>query len=74
MIDRLIDDIVRDDQCNECDITLRDVQHVKESFLTILTGIFHHRIDYPGYDFKAIASDSRGPAVQNHDSEQTTSV
>jgi putative nucleotidyltransferase with HDIG domain len=59
MIDRLIDDIVRDDQCNECDITLRDVQLVKESFLKILTGIFHHRIDYPGYDFKATASDSR---------------
>ena len=74
MIDRLVDDIVRDDQCNECDITLRDVQHVKESFLKILTGIFHHRIDYPGYDFKAIGSDSRGPDVQNHDSEPATSV
>lgn len=59
MIDRLIDDIVRDDQCNECDITLRDVQLVKESFLKILTGIFHHRIDYPGYDFKATVRDSR---------------
>jgi hypothetical protein len=74
MIDRLVDDIVADNQLNECDITLRDVQNVKQSFLKILTGIFHHRIDYPGYDFKRIGSDSKGSAVQNPDPEQTTPV
>jgi cyclic-di-AMP phosphodiesterase PgpH len=52
MIDRLVDAIVQDNQLNECDITLREIQLVKDSFFTILTGIFHHRIDYPGYDFK----------------------
>src|SRR5881296_1285951 len=33
------------------DITLREVRLVKESFFKILTGIYHRRIDYPGYDF-----------------------
>jgi cyclic-di-AMP phosphodiesterase PgpH len=65
MIDHLVDEIVSDNQLNECDITLRDVQLVKEGFYKILTGTFHHRIDYPGYDFKGASSDSEKNAIQN---------
>jgi putative nucleotidyltransferase with HDIG domain len=67
MICHLVDDIVSDNQLNECDITLKDVQLVKESFCKILTGTFHHRIDYPGYDFKGAGSDSEKNAVQDTD-------
>jgi len=74
MIDRLVDDIVRDNQLNECDITLRDVQRVKESFAKILTGIFHHRIDYPGYDFKNVGTEAEKPAAGNSGPEQTAAV
>jgi cyclic-di-AMP phosphodiesterase PgpH len=74
MIDRLVDDIVRDNQLNECDITLRDVQRVKESFLKILAGIFHHRIDYPGYDFKNVGTESGKSAAGDSGPEQTTAV
>lgn len=52
MIDRLTDSIVSDGQLDDCDITLREIQLVKASFFKVLAGIFHHRIDYPGYDFK----------------------
>ncbi len=58
MINRLVNEIVSDNQFDECDITFRDVQRIKESFLKILTGIFHHRIDYPGYDFKNVGEES----------------
>ena len=54
MIDRLVDGIVEEDQFDECDITLRDIRDVKDSFFKILTGVFHRRIDYPDYDFKSI--------------------
>jgi cyclic-di-AMP phosphodiesterase PgpH len=74
MIHRLVDGIVSDNQLDECDITLRDVRLVKESFRKILTGIFHHRIDYPGYDFKRIREDSEKTAVQDPDHEQTEAV
>jgi cyclic-di-AMP phosphodiesterase PgpH len=67
MIHHLVDDIVRDNQLNECDITFRDVQLVKESFCKILIGTFHHRIDYPGYDFKGAGSDSEKNAFQDTD-------
>ena len=74
MIDRLVDDIVHDNQFDECDITLRDIRLVKESFLKILTGIFHHRIDYPGYDFKHAGDESKGSAAQNSSPEPTAAV
>ena len=65
MINRLIDEIVADDQFDECDITLRDVRLVKGSFFKILTGFYHRRIDYPGYDFKSIGNQPEKALVQN---------
>jgi membrane-associated HD superfamily phosphohydrolase len=51
MINRLIDDILADRQLDECDITMREIYLLKESFLRGLTGIHHRRVEYPGYDF-----------------------
>ena len=52
MIARIVDAIVADGQLDECDIALGDVRRVKDSFFKIIAGSFHHRIEYPGYDFK----------------------
>jgi hypothetical protein len=30
---------------------MRELSIVSESFVKVLTGIHHHRIAYPGYDF-----------------------
>jgi len=54
MIDRLVDSVLADNQLDECDITLREIGLVKESFFKILTGLYHRRLDYPGYDFKSV--------------------
>jgi len=58
MIDRVVDDIVADGQFDECDIALRDIRRVKDSFFKIIAGSLHHRIEYPGYDFKNKKEDS----------------
>ncbi|MCB0729150.1 MAG: HDIG domain-containing protein, partial [Ignavibacteriae bacterium] len=34
-------------ELDECDLTLKDLTKIKESFLKILVGIHHHRIKYP---------------------------
>ena len=41
-----------DDQLSMCDLTLNDLRIISKSFNLVLTGSFHHRIDYPGMDFK----------------------
>ncbi|MBD3328583.1 HDIG domain-containing protein, partial [Candidatus Peregrinibacteria bacterium] len=39
---------MRDGQLDQADLTLRDLSRICEEFLTILIGVHHHRIDYPG--------------------------
>lgn len=34
-------------ELDECDLTLKDLTKIKESFLKVLVGIHHHRIKYP---------------------------
>ena len=74
MISRLVDEIVNDNQFDDCDITFRDVQRIKESFFKILTGIFHHRIDYPGYDFKNVGEESGNASGRNTGPEPAKTV
>jgi putative nucleotidyltransferase with HDIG domain len=45
---KIINGIFVDGQLDECDLTLRDLHLIANNFGRILTGIFHHRVDYPG--------------------------
>ncbi|MDI6722751.1 MAG: HDIG domain-containing protein [Candidatus Aenigmarchaeota archaeon] len=51
LVDRIINHIFLEGQLEECELTLKDIYEVKKRFTYILTGIFHKRIDYPGFDF-----------------------
>jgi len=46
MINRLVDERFNDGQLDESPLTLKDLEKIKESFLTILAGTFHTRVDY----------------------------
>jgi putative nucleotidyltransferase with HDIG domain len=46
-VQKIITGIFVDGQLDECDLTLRDLHLIANSFVRILTGIFHHRVDYP---------------------------
>lgn len=74
MIDRIVDSIVLDNQLDECDITMREIHLVKESFLKVLTGIFHRRIDYPGYDFTSAGDENEKKLVQSAGSKQAKAI
>ncbi|HJQ69786.1 MAG TPA: HDIG domain-containing protein [Blastocatellia bacterium] len=56
MIDMIITRIRDDGQLDECDITLRELKLVSDSFVKVVMGIHHHRIAYPGYDFNRAGS------------------
>ncbi len=43
----LIMDRFRTGELNECDLTLKDLETIKETFVHVLTGHFHSRIEYP---------------------------
>jgi membrane-associated HD superfamily phosphohydrolase len=47
IVNKIIDQRVSDGQLSECDLTLRDLDLVRETFVSVLKGVFHPRIKYP---------------------------
>ncbi len=52
LVDKIINNIFIDGQLDECELTLRDIYTIKNRFTYILNGIFHRRIEYPGFDLE----------------------
>ena len=42
-----IERIYTDGQLDDCELTLKNLNTIAETFTRILNGIFHHRVDYP---------------------------
>ncbi len=47
LVEDLVDKKFREGELNECDISLRELNQIKEAFVPILLGIHHLRIEYP---------------------------
>jgi putative nucleotidyltransferase with HDIG domain len=46
VVNRIIDDRIKDGQLDECDMTMRDLERVRKIFVELLTSIYHPRVDY----------------------------
>jgi hypothetical protein len=51
MIQTIVDDCLRDGQFDECDLTMRDLAIIVDTLERTVSRIYHHRIDYPGFEF-----------------------
>jgi cyclic-di-AMP phosphodiesterase PgpH len=51
MIHQIASRVVLDGQLDECDLTFADLERIEEAFHRALVSMYHHRVDYPGYDF-----------------------
>jgi cyclic-di-AMP phosphodiesterase PgpH len=47
MVERIIRERLEDGQFDECDLTLRDLEQIREAFIAQLLGMYHRRIEYP---------------------------
>src|SRR3954464_5080931 len=47
MVTRIIEERITDDQFDECDLTLRDIERIREAFVKQLLGMYHQRVAYP---------------------------
>jgi putative nucleotidyltransferase with HDIG domain len=61
MVARIIRERLEDGQFDECDLTLRDLEHIREAFVAQLLGMYHRRIAYP--QNKIVEIESRRAAV-----------
>ncbi|MFQ5679355.1 MAG: HD family phosphohydrolase [Gemmatimonadota bacterium] len=47
LVDRLVEARLEEGQLDQSPLTLRDLGIVRNEFARVLTGLYHHRIDYP---------------------------
>ena len=47
MVQKIINKVFSDGQLDECELTLKDLHEIAKSFNKTLSGIFHHRVEYP---------------------------
>ncbi|MDV3428689.1 MAG: HDIG domain-containing protein [Bacillota bacterium] len=47
MVNNIIKDRLNDGQLDNCDITLKDLNKIREAFYKVLSGVYHQRIEYP---------------------------
>jgi hypothetical protein len=47
MVSQIIEERLSDGQLNECDLTIRDLDRIREAFVGQLVGMYHERIAYP---------------------------
>ena len=67
-----IEGIYMDGQLDECELTLSNLNTIAETFTKILTGIFHHRVDYPETSPKE--SDGKKDIYENTNRKQTIQI
>ena len=53
LIRRLIKEKLNDGQMDECNLTLKELDTIGDSFVHIMSGIYHSRIEYPEKDLRA---------------------
>ena len=47
LVQNIINDRFQSGELEDCPLTLKDLALIRESFVQILIGVFHHRVEYP---------------------------
>lgn len=62
MINRIISSVMADDQFSECPLTFREIHIIADTFVRVLLGIHHQRIEYPQTAGISVGQEPRRPA------------
>lgn len=57
LIRKIIKDKLDDGQLDNCDLTLKDMNEIANAFMTVLSGFFHERTEYPDLEKKTNLSE-----------------
>ncbi|MDQ7041611.1 MAG: HDIG domain-containing protein [Rhodothermus sp.] len=67
LIDQIFRDRIDDGQLDDTDLTFRDLQKIKETFLQMLLAIYHIRVKYPGSEDQESSEKSEASAASTQD-------
>ncbi len=71
LVRKLVKQHLSDGQLDECPLTLRDLNTISDSFVQVLSGIFHSRIEYP--ENLPEGSDEHGTGNNQRESQDSNS-
>ncbi|PJB80403.1 MAG: hypothetical protein CO090_04240 [Acidobacteria bacterium CG_4_9_14_3_um_filter_49_7] len=71
LVNRIIKDLIDDNQFSDCDLTFKELDLIAASFLRSIAASFHTRIDYPGFDFNEENAELEGNDRSDKDSESS---
>lgn len=60
VVDTIVDEVVRDGQLDDTELTLADLSRVREAFFQVLSNIFHRRVEYPDFNFDRSGQSGKG--------------
>ncbi len=63
-VQKIINKVFSDGQLDECELTLKDLHKIAKSFNKTLSGIFHHRVEYPAIITKTAKKGGNGNTDQ----------
>lgn len=53
LVDTIVDNLMKDKQLNDTNLTLKDIETIRNTFKRRLMNIYHTRIEYPGVGIRA---------------------
>ena len=65
IVHKIVDSVIADGQLDECDITFREIATVRDTLISTLEGVYHHRISYPGFNPPNETRDDGEPATRS---------
>lgn len=77
LVNRMVDDRVAEGQLSHSPLTFRHLQVIKETFLNILVGVYHSRVEYPedkereAAEKEAAEQSKKNAEIPENGSEQT---
>ena len=66
LVQKMVNKIFSDGQLDECELTLKDLHQIAKSFIQILMGISHQRIEYPEPAAKGAEGKARADGDPDH--------
>lgn len=70
LIDKMVDKRVNEGQLSRTPLTFQDIRTIKETFLNILVGIYHSRVEYPDDKKEEEQAKKKQPEQEQRDEKQ----
>ena len=70
LVDSLFKDKLNDGQLNDCRLDLKEIEIVKNSFLKMFNGMYHHRVSYPKEEEIEATRQKEAEAIKEYEEEK----